>query len=68
MEEWLELARCLECKQIINREMKFASEFLLPVCPKCGAKNNVEPVTARYKNKGVWYKPSTWGKWEWETR
>lgn len=67
MEEWKEYGQCKHCDKIF-RELKFSSNFFIPVCPKCGEQNfSPKAVTARQvRIKGKWYNPLTWGQWEWE--
>ena len=64
---WEEYGRCSECKTILDIK-HFSSPFFIPVCPKCGEKNNPEYVTARIVYKSKWYNPLTWFSFGWEIK
>ena len=64
---WDEYARCNKCKKIVAQG-KFSSSFFVPVCPKCGANNDMTMVTAKNVYKGKWYNPLTWFRFEWEIK
>ena len=61
------MGKCKHCKQIV-KDYDFSGRFFMPVSPKCGAENDVEPVIARLVYKGIWYKPWTWADEEWEIK
>jgi NAD-dependent SIR2 family protein deacetylase len=66
---WNKYARCVECKNILKEyDFSINMKFFMPVCPKCGAENNVEPVTTRLVYKGKWFNPLTWIDYEYQIK
>jgi hypothetical protein len=64
---WNKWAKCLGCREIVA-DAQFSSKFFMPICPHCGAPNNVEFVIARSVWVGKWYLPWTWYRVAWEER